>query len=97
VRECGGNVEPASKNITARLWDLTARDPTVTSVVLRGHPARLTNVAFSPGGRWIVTASGGAVRLWPTSLDEMMELGRKAAGRELTGVERKQYLLEEIQ
>jgi WD40 repeat protein len=33
--------------------------------LLLGHDGRITGVAVSPDGRWIYTAGGGEIRLWP--------------------------------
>jgi len=50
---------------TARLWDLTAREPWSTAYPLRGHEANVTIAAFSPNGRLLVTGSrDGTARLW---------------------------------
>jgi WD40 repeat protein len=52
----------ASRDLTARLWDVASGDELA---ILRGHTAPLTDVAFSPDGRRIVTASTNKVaRLW---------------------------------
>ena len=46
----------------ARLWDLTAHEPTAASRVLRGSEGPF--VVFSPSGRWLATKGGEAtVRL----------------------------------
>src|SRR5271166_2062404 len=51
---------------TARLWDLTAKDPSVNPVVLRGHDHILHAVAISPDNHWLVTGGDGdhTARLW---------------------------------
>jgi serine/threonine protein kinase len=84
-----------SQDNTARLWDLTAKDPAVSAVVLRGHKNSVTSVAISPDSRWLVTGSrDNTARLWELSFDSLIERARWHAGRELTPEERKEYLLE---
>ena len=41
---------------TARLWDLSAKDPAANPVVLRGHEGAVS-VAISPDNRWLVPAA----------------------------------------
>jgi hypothetical protein len=54
-----------SEDKTARLWDLTAKDPAAAPIVLRGHDSVITAVALSPDNRWLVTGSGDrTARLW---------------------------------
>ena len=53
---------------TARLWDLSAKDPAANPVVLRGHEGWVTAVAISPDNRWLVTGSSDkTARLWDLS------------------------------
>ena len=40
---------------TARLWDLSAKDPAANPVVLRGHDGAVDALAISPDNRWLVT------------------------------------------
>ena len=50
---------------TARLWDLTSKDPSATAVVLRGHDDVIGYLAVSPDGRWLATASPNCTtRVW---------------------------------
>ena len=42
---------------TARLWDLTAKEPEKTARVLSGHTGPVVAVAVSGDGRWLVTGS----------------------------------------
>jgi WD40 repeat protein len=50
---------------TARLWDLSAKDPAANPVVLRGHEGAVRAVAISPDNRWVVTGSyDNTARLW---------------------------------
>ena len=48
-----------SDDKTARLWDLSAKDPAANPVVLRGHEGAVSAVAISPDNRWLVTGSCG--------------------------------------
>jgi WD40 repeat protein len=50
---------------TAHLWNLTAKDPTASPVVLRGHKDDITALAISPDNHWLVTgSSNGEERRW---------------------------------
>jgi WD40 repeat protein len=58
-------VTAGSADNTARLWDLSAKDPAANPVVLRGHEGPVTAVAISPDNRWLVTGSADkTARLW---------------------------------
>ena len=57
-----------SDDETARLWDLSAKDPAANPVVLRGHEGEVSAVAISPDNRWLVTGSyDKTARLWDLS------------------------------
>ena len=61
----------ASEDGTARLWDLTADDPSQTAVELRGHKGLVTLAAISTDNRYLVTASSDkAARLWDLTADD---------------------------
>ena len=61
-------LSPAAHDKTARLWDLSAKDPAANPVVLRGHDGWVTAVAISPDNRWLVTGSSDkTARLWDLS------------------------------
>jgi WD40 repeat protein len=50
---------------TARLWDLTAKDPAANPVFLSDREGlEITAVAISPDDHWLVTGGYGKVRLW---------------------------------
>jgi WD40 repeat protein len=46
-----------SGDSTARLWDLTAKDPAASPVVLRGHESEIRAVGISLDNHWLVTGS----------------------------------------
>jgi WD40 repeat protein len=53
---------------TARLWDLSAKDPAANPMVLRGHEGWVNAVAISPDNHWLVTGSADkTARLWDLS------------------------------
>ncbi|MBV8282684.1 MAG: TIR domain-containing protein, partial [Candidatus Eremiobacteraeota bacterium] len=57
-----------SSDNTARLWDLSSKDPAANSVVLRGHEDWVNAVAISRDNRWLVTGSNDkTARLWDLS------------------------------
>jgi hypothetical protein len=50
---------------TARLWDLTAKDPAASPIVLRGHEGAVIAVGISPDNHWLVTGGDDrTARLW---------------------------------
>ena len=80
---------------TTQLLDLTATEPASSSRLLRGHDGSIRSLLFTPDGRWLVTGGeDGIVRLWELDLDSLLTRARRAAGRELTTEERKQYLVD---
>lgn len=48
-------------------------------------------MAFSPDGRWLVTVFSKSARLWQMQLDDLLNLARVTAGRNLTPQEWKQF------
>ena len=56
---------------TARLWDLTAKDPAASPVVLSGHEGAVYAVGISRDNHWLVTGSwDGTARLWDLTAEE---------------------------
>jgi WD40 repeat protein len=54
-----------SRDRTARLWDLTAKDPSANSVILRGYDSTVWKLAISPDNHWLATGSRDrTARLW---------------------------------
>lgn len=84
----------ASEDGTVRQWDPQA--PTVAPVVLRGHEARVAHLAFSPDSRWVFSgAYDGTVRQWRLTLDDLIDVACRTAGRGLTAAEAKAFLGDE--
>ena len=55
----------ASFDRTARLWSLSAKDPSLNPRILSGHEGYVYAVAFSHDNHWLVTTSDDkTVRLW---------------------------------
>jgi WD40 repeat protein len=82
----------ASRDRTARLWDLTAKDPSADSAVLRGHDNTVLAVAISPDNHWLVTGSGdGTARLWLLQVKDLIDSVRAIAARNLTADEWQLY------
>jgi TIR domain/WD domain, G-beta repeat len=89
-KECENEVAllTASKDTTARLWDVETG-----AVVheLRGHAASVARATFSPDGRRVVTASWDqTARVWDIFPDdqELISRARKVIPRCLTGDQR---------
>lgn len=70
---------------TARLWDL--EHPERGEVVMRGHDDALLALGVSSDGRWLTTASARATVVWPLAMDDLLDWGCRAAGRNLTADE----------
>jgi hypothetical protein len=77
---------------TARLWDLSAKDPAANSIVLRGHEGAVTSVAISRDNRWVVTGSvDKTARLWLLQMKDLIHLARIKVGRNLSPDEWRLY------
>ena len=75
-------VVTGSNDNTARLWDLSAKDPAANPIVLRGHKGQLIVVAISPDNRWLVTGSSDyTARIWLLQVKDLIDLARTIVGR----------------
>jgi len=82
------------KDKAVDLWDLTAEDPTKKPIVLQGHSTSIWTFAFSPDSRWLATTDGQLhIRFWHLQLNELIEAGRRVAGRDLTDQERQEFAI----
>ena len=79
---------------TARVSDLLAENPLITTLVLRGHESTVCTVAVSADNRWVLTGSDdNTARLWDMDIERLMVRAKKLVGRELTDAERERYLI----
>jgi WD40 repeat protein len=89
----------SSHNDIARLWSLSYKDPSTTSVLLRGdgQEGSVYHMAISPNGQWITTASHVFktstynIRLWSIDLIALLDNARRRAGRNLNSEEWRQF------
>jgi WD40 repeat protein len=89
-------VVTGSSDNTARLWDLSAKDPAANPVVLRGHYWPIYAVAISADNRWVVTGSyDKTARLWLFQMKDLMNLARITVGRNFSADEWRLYFQSE--
>src|SRR5262249_61269050 len=75
----------ASQDETVRLWDLTARFPALTGVLLRGAKGAVTALLFDPASHWLFAGGAdGTVRRYNLRLDELVDLACRNAAHNLT-------------
>jgi WD40 repeat protein len=77
-----------------RLWDLASADPAAEPRSFGGHDSEVKLVSFTGDGRTLLTVDQNTVRRWRIPVDELIEVARQLAGRELTPEER---VLEQIE
>jgi WD40 repeat protein len=81
-----------SADNTARLWDLSAKDPAANPVVLRGHEDDVNAVAISPDNHWLVTGSADkTARLWFLQMRDLINLARITVRRNFSAYEWQLY------
>jgi WD40 repeat protein len=90
----GVGLEPTTcglkERVTARLWSAETGDELA---VLRGHESAVYHAAFSPDGKWVVTASrDSTTRLWLVNLSDLLELAESRLPVPLTPEERARML-----
>ena len=74
---------------TARLWDVQTGEEVRR---FTGHTNKVRDVAFSPDGKYILTASDdGTARLWLTDLHDTIDAVCALLTRDLTPEERAQF------
>ena len=72
-----------SKDNTARVWDLSAVDPSASSRILRGHENNIECLSISPNGRWLITGSRDKMaRIWDLSAIDPVASSRALRGHE---------------
>jgi WD40 repeat protein len=85
-------VVTGSSDKSARLWDLSAKDPAANPIILRGHEGAVLAVAISPDNRWVVTRSDdNTACLWLLQINDLISLARVTAGRNFSANEWQLY------
>jgi WD40 repeat protein len=91
----GSILASGSADTTVRLWDVATGQP--IGAPLTGHGDDISGLAFSRDGRLLVSASAdGSVRLWQMGLPAWTTRACGQANRDLTPLEWKQYLGDEL-
>jgi len=89
LRGHGERIVTASVDNTAKIWDAKTGQELFT---LTGHDDVVRSAAYSPDGRRIVTADGdGAVQIYTTDMDELLEIAKSRVTRQLTVEEKERY------
>jgi WD40 repeat protein len=86
----GSSVATASVDGLVRLFDA---DTGAQRLSLRGSGCEVNGVAFSADGTKLASTSWcDGVRVWALDIDDLLEIARREAGREITDAECRQYL-----
>jgi WD40 repeat protein len=99
----GTRLASASSDQTVRVWDVTesqatdlataAETSTRELLKLTAHTDVVTDVAFTPDGNRLISASqDGTVRVYTLLTEELVELARDRVTRDLTAEECQRYL-----
>ncbi|MET0917481.1 MAG: hypothetical protein ABWY07_03540 [Burkholderiales bacterium] len=89
----GRHLATGGSDRTARVW----RFPDMTEMIRLSHPIAVRDIAFSPDDRFLIAWSGDvlspphAIRLWPLSLDTLVEEACERLARNLTLEEWRQH------
>ena len=88
----GKTLVTGGRDARVLLWNMSVEDPSsVAPIVLSKHTEPVWRIAVSDA--WIASASlDDTVVLWPAKRETLIHLARRAAGRELTSPERREYL-----
>ena len=83
------------EDIVVRMWNLENITTNPISIILQGHEQSIAErcTVFSPDGRWLITGGDDTtMRFWRVQIDDLIEVARRTAGRELTPEERRSVL-----
>ena len=84
-----------SADKTARLWDLTAENPSANPRVLSGHQGMISSVAISADSRWLVTGSADkTARVWQWQWNDLVGIAQQV-GRNFASDEWARYFPDE--
>lgn len=89
----GRQVVTGGEDQTARLWDPMTGKPIA---MLRGASGPIS-AAFWLDTRRVMIKGGGQIRIYATSIDDLLDLAQQRVTRELTCHERFQYLHQELE
>jgi WD40 repeat protein/energy-coupling factor transporter ATP-binding protein EcfA2 len=85
----GRSVATGGQDGALKLWDLMDRvdDP----IILSGRDGGIASAVFLADGRLMAASVTGTVRRWPTRPEDLLDIARAAAGRNLYGQEWQKY------
>lgn len=91
----GQTLASASFDGTVRLWNID--EPLTSPTILTGHQDGVRSVSFSADGQWLATADDNLLlNLWIAQTQTLSELACQQVRRNLTELEWRQYLGDEL-